>query len=166
MSQAQTLFGILDLAQRPGLHIHVQRLAPHSARCLYEERLHPQVERVSPHLVELGSDDPLTRAWRTEGWGANWGILVQSPAGFHKVRQRLRHFTQARLPNGEGPVLFRFWDPRVFRSYLPLVEPAEIGQWFVDIDAYIAPTEDGGGMLRYSLERGALKIETPGELRG
>jgi hypothetical protein len=75
------------------------------------------------------------------------------------VRRQLRHFTQAKLPDGSGPVLFRFWDPRVFRVYLPLVEPAEIAPWFQSVDRYLVETEDGAGALRYQLRGGVLSVE-------
>ncbi len=155
----QRLYGVLDCAVEPQLYEHAARLEPQSSACLFEGRLHAQVRAASPYLVELATDDPLSRLWRGEGWGRSWGMLVSSTADLSTVRRRLRHFTQARLPRGEGPVLFRFWDPRVFRVYLPLVEPDMLGEWFKDIDRYIVETEDGQGSLRYTLERGGLKID-------
>lgn len=158
--QATILYGILDCAVDPALYEHVARLEPAGADCLFAGRLAPELKRVSPHLVELAPSDPLSRAWRGPGWGKNWGILLSSREGLAFVRRRLRHFTQARLPDGQGPVLFRFWDPRVFRIYLPLVEPGEIAPWFQGIEHYVAETEDGKGSLRYLLKSGALSIET------
>ena len=153
------LYGILDCAADPALHEHAARLEPEHAACLYMGKIDPLVRAVSPYLVELAPDDPLSRRWRAEGWGKAWGLLISSRADLATVRRRLRHFTMARLPSGEGPVLFRFWDPRVFRVYLPLVEPEAIGEWFKDIDLYVAETEDGAGSLRFSLANGALQVE-------
>jgi hypothetical protein len=155
-----TLYGILDLACAPELFEHVARLEPAGAACLFEGRLDSSVARASPHLVELAPSDPLTITWQNKGWGQSWGILIASrePLGF--VRRRLRHFTQARLPGGEGPVLFRFWDPRVFRVYLPLVEPAQLPPWFKGIDRYICETEDGGASLHYTFDGNALEIQS------
>lgn len=160
MSTPPTLYAVLDLAADTALNAHVQRLEPDAAACLFEGKLHPQVKAASPHVVELAPSDPLSARWRTEGWGKAWGLLISSSAGLMTVRRRLRHFTQARLPDGSGPVLFRFWDPRVFRTYMPLVEPGEVAGWFTDIDRYIVETEDGAGSLRYSLQGGRLKVET------
>jgi len=155
-----TLYAVLDLAADPALNAHVQRLEPDGAACLFEGKLHPQVKAASPHVVELAPTDPLSALWRTDGWGRAWGVLISSSAGLMTVRRRLRHFTQARLPDGGGPVLFRFWDPRVFRVYMPLVEDDQLAGWVTDIDRYIVETEDGAGSLRYSLDRGRLKVET------
>ena len=155
-----TLYAVLDLAADAALNAHVQRLEPDGAACLFEGKLHPQVKAASPHIVELAPTDPLSVLWRGAGWGKAWGVLISSSAGLMTVRRRLRHFTQARLPDGSGPVLFRFWDPRVFRVYMPLVEDDQLAGWFTDIDRYIVETEDGAGSLRYSLDRGRLKVET------
>ncbi len=159
MATAPTLYAVLDLAADPALNAHVQRLEPEAAACLFEGKLHPQVKAASPHVVELAPTDPLSKQWRGEGWGRSWGILISSTASLPAVRRRLRHYTQARLPDGSGPVLFRFWDPRVFRTWLPLVEPQDLGGWFTDIDRYIVETEDGRGSLRYSLNGGRLIVE-------
>lgn len=163
------VYGVIDLARAPGLYEHVARLAPQGSRCLYEGRLDPRVVRVCPHVVELAEHDPLSDLWRHEGWGRSWGLLMQSRASLQAVRRRLRHFTQAKLPDGQGPVLFRFWDPRVFRVYFPLVEPEQLGEWFRDIDAYIVEDEAGAGLTRFSLDGGRLVTQAgprPGPRHG
>jgi hypothetical protein len=145
------IYGILDCAIDPGLHEHAARLEPEAARCLFLGDLDPVVKAASPYLIDLTADDRLRRRWRDEGWTSNWGILIESSASLNAVWRRLRHFTQAILPSGEGPVLFRFWDPRVLRVFMPLVEPSDLPGWFQDIDAYIVPAEDGGA-LRFGYE--------------
>jgi hypothetical protein len=155
------LYGVLDLARAPELYAHVQRLAPHDAECLYRDhgRLHPEIARHCPHVVGLAPHDPLTTLWRNRGWGHAWGLWIESSHRLPVVWRRLRHFTQAILPDGSGPVLFRFWDPRVIRVYLPLVESAELGEWFKDIHAWQVETEDGAGVIRYTLEHGVLSTQ-------
>jgi hypothetical protein len=156
---AARLYGVLDCARAPDMYEHVARLEPESADCLFEGRLDSRVKQASPFLVELSPSDPLSRTWRGSGWGQAWGILISSSANLPILRRRLRHFTLARLPDGSGPMLFRFWDPRVFRAYLPTVEPAELSGWFEGVDRYIVETEDGQGSLRYTLKGGALVVE-------
>lgn len=151
---------MLDCAIDPALHTHAERLSPEASACLFEGRLHPKVLAVSPYVVELSPSDPLTRDWREKGWGQAWGMLIASNAPLMTVRRRLRHFTQAKLPDGAGPVLFRFWDPRVLRVYMPLLEPDQVAAWFKDIDAYIVEAEDGRTALRFSAPNGALIVET------
>jgi hypothetical protein len=159
MPTAARLYGVLDCARDPALYEHAARLSPDHAECLFAGKLDEEVLRASPFLVELAPSDPLSQQWRTAGWGKAWGILISSRESLPVVRRRLRRFTQARLPDGQGPMLFRFWDPRVFRDYLPLVAPQEIGGWFTEIDRYIVETEDGAGSLRYGLHEGRLVTE-------
>lgn len=159
MAEASRLYGVLDCARAPHMFEHVARLEPESADCLFAGRLDPEVKQASPFLVELHPNDPLSRAWRGQGWGASWGILISSPLNLPALRRRLRHFTMAKLPDGSGPVLFRFWDPRVFRTYMPTVEPKDLPAWFEGVDRYIAETEDGQGSLRYTLKGGALAVD-------
>ncbi len=157
---APKLYGVLDCARAPELYEHAARLEPDAADCLFAGKLDPVLRQVSPFVVELSPSDPLSKLWRSRGWGQAWGILLSSNASLPVVRRRLRHFTLARLPDGSGPVMFRFWDPRVLRQYMPLVEPAAVGDWFTDIDRYIAETEDGVGSIRYALKNGALSVST------
>lgn len=152
------LYGVLDCAIDPSLYEHAVRLEPEWAVCLFE-RVVDRVRRASPWLVELSPSDPLSRAWRGAGWDKNWGVLLSSRADMKTVKLRLKRFTQARLPDGAGPVLFRFWDPRVLRVFLPTLEPEDAPDWFTDIDRWIAPSEDGKGSIRYSLKDGAVTAE-------
>ncbi len=152
------LYGILDCAVDKSLHGRVEALPSGRAVCLYEGKLPPRIAAVAPYLVELTPTDPLSRAWRAEGWGANWGLLLSSDESLTRVRRRLRHFTQVRLPDGSGPVLFRFWDPRVFRAYMPLAEPEQAQAWFTDIDRYIVETEGGKGSLSFTFDGGAVAV--------
>ena len=152
------LYGVLDCARAPDLYEHAARLEPEAADCLFAGKLDPALRQASPFVVELAPGDPLSKLWRTQGWGQAWGILLSSNAGLPAVRRRLRHFTLVRLPDGSGPVMFRFWDPRVLRVYMPLVEPSAAADWFTDIDRYIVETEDGTGSIRYALKNGALSV--------
>jgi hypothetical protein len=159
MAGSTKLYGVIDCARAPEAFEHLARLEPDAADCLFAGRLDPQVRRASPFVVELAPSDPLSKLWRSSGWGKAWGLLFSSTASLPVVRRRLKHFTMVRLPDGSGPVLFRFWDPRVFRTFLPTVEPSDLSPWFEDIDRYIVETPDGAGSLRYALDGGALSVE-------
>ena len=76
------------------------------------------------------------------------------------VRRHLRQFLQAQLPDGRV-VLFRFYDPRVWRTYLPTCEPAELQRWFTGIDEYGADAPSGNGTIVYRLDNGTLSVIGP-----
>jgi hypothetical protein len=60
-----------------------------------------------------------------------------------------------KLPVGEI-VLFRFYDPRVWRIYLPTCSFPELEKWFDGIDEYRCEDADGIETLSYSLKSGGL----------
>ena len=113
---AGQLYGIVDAAQDPVLH-ELVRTCPERA-CLFAGPLKPPLDMVAPYLVRLDADAGLTQAWHREGWGRNWGILCISDSPLEALRRHFRRFLQAMLPDGDI-VLFRFYDPRVFRTVLP-----------------------------------------------
>jgi hypothetical protein len=71
------------------------------------------------------------------GWGQAWGILLRSPLELDPLRRHLRKFLLAQLPDGEA-VFFRFYDPRVWRTYWPSCTPEEQAKWLEGIDEFIA----------------------------
>ena len=158
MAAAQ-LFGVLDCARDPQLYEHAARMEPHAAECLFAGKLSETVRRASPFVVELAPSDPLSAAWRGQGWGAAWGVLISTRSDGAALRARLRRLTQVRLPDGSGPMLFRFWDPRVLRVFMPLIEPDGLSAWFAPGDRWIVESEDGAGSIRFGGDAGAVSVE-------
>jgi hypothetical protein len=153
------LFAIVDTARDKKLYGLV---APEKEQqCLFAGELDPVLARASPYLVRLDEGSALMEAWRREGWGQAWGILLRSPHPFNDVRRHFRNFMQAKLPDG-AIVLFRFYDPRVWRTYLPTCEGETLASWFAKVDEYQVETPAGDGMIRYALSGGALVTETEG----
>ena len=144
MSEGACLYAIVDAARDPALHGWV--LGCPERVCLFAGKLKPPLDRVAPYLVQLGGGTELARQWQRQGWGASWGILLHSARTLEQLRRHFRRFLQAMLPDGRV-VLFRFYDPRVFRVYLATLEPAERAEWFKGIEEYRVETETGDGTL-------------------
>lgn len=150
------LFAIVDTARDKRLYGLVTAAAEH--QCLFAGALDPTLERAAPHLVRLEGADRLMEGWRSEGWGEAWGMLCRSSRSLPEVRRHFRRFLQAKLPNG-AVVLFRFYDPRVWRTYLPTCEGEELAGWFAAVEEYSVETPEGDGAIRYYLEGGSLRTE-------
>src|ERR1700674_3223295 len=116
------LFGLIDTARDPQLYGLVTASPEHA--CLFGGPIKTPLERNSPYIVGLAPDTALFAAWRDHGWDQSWGIYCRSQLQLADVRRHLRQFLQAQLPDGEV-VLFRFYDPRVWRTYLTTCEPAD-----------------------------------------
>ena len=150
------LFGIVDAARDPRLY----ELAIKSAEqaCLFAGELADPLARAAPYLCVLGQDDPLFHAWRDEGWGRAWGITFRSGASLTELRRHFRKNLQAILPD-KTVALFRFFDPRVWRTYLPSCSPEDLQTWFELVQEYLVETPDGLGSIRYSMSPEGLQVQ-------
>ena len=154
----QPLFAILDAARDVrilGLLIH------HKEKCqsLYEGPEGAKLAQVAPYLVRLTPDSKLLEALVKEGWGKSWGVYLTCAGELMEVRRHLRHFLQAKLPDGEQ-VYFRFYDPRVMRVFLPTCIPEEATQFFGSIKRFVMEGEEPDQLLEFTtIGRGAEKRE-------
>lgn len=149
------LYGIVDTARDPALYDVV--MASVEKECLFAGKMDPILARAAPYLVRLDSDAALFKAWREHGWGRSWGILCYSPSPLGQLRRHLRHFLQAMLPDGTV-ALFRFYDPRVWRTYAVSCTPEEMQPWFRQVDEFLVELPDGMATMRYRLVGGALEV--------
>lgn len=113
-------------------------------------------ERTAPNIVRLDAASVFKDAWLQEGWSQRWGILCYAPELPSEVSWRFRNFLQAMLPV-RRVALFRFYDPRIWRVYLPTCNADALTQWFRTIEEFIAETADGKGMIRYRCRDGSLE---------
>src|SRR4029079_1301933 len=103
----------------------------------------------------LKQREPLFAAWRDEGRGQSWGIMLRSAKPLGDLRLQLKHFLVVTLPDGML-AQFRFYDPRVFAPYLLSCTPAELAPWFDGISAFLVENREAGGFHEFSLESGSL----------
>ncbi|WP_085656482.1 DUF4123 domain-containing protein [Pseudomonas sp. B11(2017)] len=118
--------------------------------CLYAGKLEPALSAVAPYLVHLDPHQPFTGALLDAGWGASWGYFVVAPADI-SLRQLRRHFrTLLKVEDFTGnPLVFRFYDPRVLRAYLPTCLPEERSALFGPCRRFIAETATPGSLIAY-----------------
>jgi hypothetical protein len=128
------------------------------SRSLYQGDLGESLAHVSPYLLSLREDQPESRWFAEAGFGQNWGLFVTTPIGFDELRRHLRKFNIVYRENGT-PLVFRFYDPRVLRRFLPTCTPDELRRFFGPIESFLAETEEADALLRFTL-RGDELIET------
>ena len=93
--------------------------------CLFAGDLFPQLERTAPHLMQLSSRDTVTNLLLTYCWGNAWGVFVKSDAPIRTLRRHLRTLLRVKDESGRY-LLFRYYDPRVLRVYLPTCHSGEL----------------------------------------
>jgi Domain of unknown function (DUF4123) len=103
----------------------------------------PVLAATLPYIVRLQNDEPLAVAWREAGAGQSWGILLQSPQTLEQMRLHFKKFINAKLPDGTI-ALFRFYDPRVFRTYIRAATPEERAPWFKGVERYSVESAEAG----------------------
>jgi hypothetical protein len=152
------LYAVVDTAQDDKLHDLV--FAALFPNCLFLTDTFSPVGRAAPYLVPVEHAERLMREWRARGRGRNWGLFVRAEIPIPRLLQRLRTLNLATLPDGRT-VLFRWWDPRVLRVFLPTCAGAELAPWFDGVEEWLCE-EEGGEALRSYRRReatGALLTE-------
>jgi pSer/pThr/pTyr-binding forkhead associated (FHA) protein len=156
----QPLYAILDAARDIKiLALLLQYKEEHQS--LYEGQDGAKLAQVAPYLVKLKKDSALLDTLVREGWGQSWGVYLTSSSEFANLRRHLRHFLEVKLPDGKQ-VYFRFYDPRVLRTYLPTCTPEETNQFFGPIKKYLVEDEKPVKLLQFvNQDRGPVKSAVP-----
>jgi hypothetical protein len=123
--------------------------------CLYSGDLPPELQRTAPYLVQLEREDRFTRYLIKTGWGNSWGTFIRTETGIKQLRRHLREFLRVRDEAGKR-LIFRYYDPRVLRVYLPTCWPAELDTFFGPVSAFLTEGEDPGEILEFRNQQGAL----------
>ncbi len=145
------LFAIVDAARDEAIFPLVQELGE-QARCLYAGKLPPALEQAAPYLVQMQPDAPGCAAILEQGWGESWGIfLAARGADLDALRSHFRRFLEVRDEQG-NKLVFRFYDPRVFRVYLPTCTPEEHAYVYGPVGHYFVERAKGEGLMRYSFD--------------
>src|SRR5256885_14592871 len=152
-----SVFAVLDGASVPDL---VKSLYEHEPEycCLYRGELEPDIATVAPYLVRLEPEDKFSERVLTEGWGDHWGIFVHSPATLRALRDHFRQFHTVELPD-QRTVLFRYYDPRVLRTFLPACNAAELAVFFGPIQSFIVEGDTPDAGLRFAMAGKSLRPE-------
>jgi hypothetical protein len=126
--------------------------------CLFSGPLAPQMELVAPYLVELEYEDHQTRRFLREAWGKNWGVFLKSDVRLERLLRHLRSLLLVRDHTGRR-LMFRYYDPRILRAYLPTCTVEELREFFGPVQNYWIEDESSGGLLEMRFHQAGL-IET------
>jgi hypothetical protein len=128
--------------------------------CLYAGPIAPALEMAAPYLLQLEHDNRDTRELIEMSWGNSWGVFLHSPTSMVNLRRHLRKFLIVQ-DSEEGPVAFRYYDPRVLRVYLPTCNGEELRTVFGPVETFWAEDWEGANqILEFRHENGALIQKT------
>lgn len=145
--QPAPLYAILDAAREPSV---VDRLKASGLdhQSLYDGEKGEQLAPFGPWLVKFAPGAALLENLVRDGWGNSWGVYLTCELGLADVRRHLRKFLMAKLPDGRQ-VYFRYYDPRVLRTYLPTCLPDEMASFFGPVRRYILESPDADEALEF-----------------
>lgn len=135
---ARAVYAVMDGAMIDGLPGRLAQAAPDAA-CLFEGALDPMLSAAAPWLVKLDPGSAATQMALREGWNGHWGIVLLTDAAIdlRTVRAHLRRVLRVRAPDGSS-MLFRFYDPRAFRTVVPTLDAQSRREFFGPIHgAYV-----------------------------
>jgi hypothetical protein len=142
------LYVILDAARDKRIY---QKLAESDIECvpLHRGEKAKELATVGPYLVKLERNHPFTAWLFNNGWGKSWGIFVESSAGLNELKRHFQNFLMVYDEKGK-PLYFRYYDPRVFRVYLPTCNVSELGVVFGPVNRYFVEGENNKTMIEFS----------------
>ena len=148
------LYAIVDGAQAfPSAF--TARLMGHELYTVFSGELAGTVAHVGPCLVRLGETGGFLGKW-VEKIGTHAGVLFESPASLEAIHAHLREIFVA-TDEQRQEYFFRFYDPRVIRTFLPTCHPEELKEFFGPVVRWVVESEDATSYVAYTLEESALK---------
>ena len=151
------VYALLDAARSDQIYPKILKSEMENS-CLFRGEKAQELAWVAPYLVELKREDPFVRWLLENGWGKSWGIFIVSSADFGDLKRHLQSFLTVYDEEGNS-LLFRYYDPRVFRVYLPTCNADELKTVFGPVSSYVFEEEDASALLRFSDNEGKLEIQ-------
>ena len=148
------VWALLDAARTDTIYPKVfQATGP--VACLFRGERAQKLAWVAPYLVKLRQGDPFAEWLLENGWGKSWGIFLESSFPIRKLRDHLRALLAVKDEEGKS-FLFRYYDPRVFRVYLPTCNQSELEIIFRHVSRFWLEAEEDNAIVDYSLTSGEL----------
>ncbi|MEO8649388.1 MAG: DUF4123 domain-containing protein [Acidobacteriota bacterium] len=154
VSNTTRLYCVLDGASVPDLPKRLYQ-SQATSHCLFEGDLEPAMLHVAPFLVLLSPDNSITDWVFSNGLGKNWGIFIHSRTSLIDME---KHFSSLVNVYDEraNSMIFRYYDPRVVRKYLPTCTARELEVFFGRTDAVFAENDDGESLNSFRVENNQL----------
>lgn len=154
------VYAILDGA-RDSRIVDLLRFSSLEYACMYAGKLSPALQQAAPYIVHLSPKAEFTRTLLQHARGQSWGIFIEAAPDI-SMEQLRRHFRRLqRVTTEDGQILvFRFYDPRVLRVYLPTCTLSELAQFFGPAAKIVAEAESQPGTAMIEYRKVAHGIDT------
>jgi hypothetical protein len=136
------LFALLDAARSERI-VPMLRHAIDEYDSLYDGVTRDTMEDHAPYLVRFCEGSSLLPRLTAGGWGNAWGIYGRSAAKWSELRAHFRRLLVVTRESDGLPMYFRFYDPRVFRVFLPISTPRQRASFFGPVGQFMVEGPDG-----------------------
>jgi Domain of unknown function (DUF4123) len=156
--QGQSLYAIVDAARTFDVPFRL-RSAKVERECLYRGRSGEVLWHVAPYLVRCEQEAEFFLWMLEEGWGDSWGIYLTSAARLEGLCEHFRQFLLVRTEE-DRELYFRFYDPRILRTFLPTCTPEETERLFGPVSCYLMEAEQPETLLKFIAGEQGARQET------
>lgn len=146
-AQGCQLFGIVDSARNEEVFRYLVT-GDVQYKSLFEGTMDVQSYGVSGFLVECKKESALYQWMVGEAWGDSCSIFFTSKASFDELFKHFQQFNRVYLEDDEV-VLFRYYDPRVLRVYLPTCNPDEVEVFFGEVESFFTEGEEASEIWEF-----------------
>jgi hypothetical protein len=142
------VYAVLDGARDPRVHPLALGCGLPCA-CLYAGAIPRALAAVAPYAIRLERGHPFTHRLLDDAWGKSWGIFGTTAVDLEAVRRHLRRFLRVQREDGKT-MLFRFYDPRVLRIYLPTCTAPELATFFGPFSRFVLEDERPSRLVAFA----------------
>ena len=143
------LFALLDAARDPRIY-ELLRRSDLEYECLFTGQLSVGLLAASPYLLRIVQGSTTCQRLIEQGWGQSWGLFLAARTGMREVRRHLRTLLEVRTQDRKK-LFFRYYDPRVLRTFLPTCDAVQFPQVFGPIQRFDIEAPDSSQLLRFRL---------------
>jgi hypothetical protein len=151
------VYALVDAARSESIYPEIMGTNVVSV-CLHRGKRAEELAWVAPYLVHLQPEDPFTHWLLDKGWGKSRACFVLSSATLNELNRHFRTYLTVYDEEGKS-YFFRFYDPRVLRTYLPTCNAKEIKTIFGPVGNFMVEGEDPSVLLHFSMAGEALQKE-------
>jgi len=151
------IFALLDAARAPLGPFQAEQAAL-ELQSLFSGDLGERIKDVAPYVIDFPLEGSFKDWWFSQ-WAGSIGILLETTATLFAVRKHFRTLLMVR-DNAGKRCLFRFYDPRVLRAFLPACSKEELARFFGPIIAFHCESDGGDALMTYRQSKDGLDVTT------
>lgn len=156
VAPADRVYALLDGASISSLLERLHGASAPEFECLLHGSLAPDMAEVAPYLAALERDSEFADWVIAHGWGNHWASFAVAQCDLRTAWFHLRMLNIVYGPDGK-PMLFRYYDPRVLRIFLPTCNPDQVVQMFGPLASFVVEGESAGAALVFAHSAGELQ---------